>query len=247
MTKKKLKVCWISAGISSFMAGYLAGDVDEWIYIDVADQHSDSMRFIKDCEKAIGKKITVLRSTEYRNVEDCVRVFGGFRNPGNGFAPCTNWLKKRIRKKWEAEHTDYEITYVWGFDLDEKNRADRIVESNPEFNHVFPLIERNLTKEEVHGLFLMTFAFSRPWNYEHGYANNNCIGCIKGGMGYWNHIRKDFPEVFESRAKLEREVGHSMLKDKNGPVYLDELDPNRGDMNTEIMPDCGIMCYLSMN
>ena len=46
---------------------------------------------------------------------------------------------------------------------------------------------------------------------------------------------------------MEREVGHSMLKDKNGPVYLDELDPNRGDMNTEIMPDCGIMCYLSLN
>ena len=36
------------------------------------------------------------------------------------------------------------------------------------------------------------------------------------------------------------------LKDKNGPVYLDELDPDRGDMNTEIMPECGIMCYLSM-
>ena len=28
--------------------------------------------------------------------------------------------------------------------------------------------------------------------------------------------------------------------------YLDELDPNRGDLNTEIFPDCGIMCYLSM-
>ena len=27
MTKK---ICWISAGISSFMAGYLAENVDEW-------------------------------------------------------------------------------------------------------------------------------------------------------------------------------------------------------------------------
>lgn len=104
-----------------------------------------------------------------------------------------------------------------------------------------------MPKEEVHGLFERTFDFARPKMYELGYANNNCVGCVKGGMGYWNHIRKDFPEVFESRAKLEREVGHSMLKDKNGPVYLDELDPNRGDMNTEIMPDCGIMCYLSLN
>lgn len=25
----------------------------------------------------------------------------------------------------------------------------------------------------------------------------------------------------------------------------DELDPNRGDMNTEIFTDCGIMCYLA--
>ena len=47
------------------MAGYLAGDVDKWIYIDIADQHEDSMRFIRDCEKAIGKEIEVLRSTEY--------------------------------------------------------------------------------------------------------------------------------------------------------------------------------------
>ena len=49
MTKKK--VCWISAGVSSFMAGYLAGNVDAWIYIDIKDQHPDSMRFIKDCER----------------------------------------------------------------------------------------------------------------------------------------------------------------------------------------------------
>lgn len=27
----------------------------------------------------------------------------------------------------------------------------------------------------------------------------------------------------------------------------DELAPDRGNMNTEIFPDCGIMCYLSLN
>ena len=48
------------------MAGYLAGDVDEWIYIDIEDQHEDSIRFIKDCEKAIGKEIKILKSKEYR-------------------------------------------------------------------------------------------------------------------------------------------------------------------------------------
>lgn len=77
--------------------------------------------------------------------------------------------------------------------------------------------------------------------YDMGYNNNNCIGCVKGGMGYWNKIRKDFPEVFAARAKLERDIGHSCI---NG-VFLDELDPNRGRMSKEIMQDCGIMCYLA--
>ena len=228
------------------MAGYLAGDVDKWIYIDISDQHEDSMRFIRDCEKAIGKEIEVLRSTEYGCVEECVRAFGGFRSAGNGFAPCTNWLKKRVRKQWEQEHKQYDLIYVWGFDLRERNRAERTVESNPQAEHEFPLIDRNLSKEEVHGLFERTFYFPRPKMYDMGYPNNNCIGCVKGGMGYWNRIRKDFPEVFESRAHLERLVGYSILKESDGtPLYLDELDPNRGDMNTEIFPDCGIMCYLA--
>lgn len=227
------------------MAGYLAVDVDEWIYIDIDDQHPDSMRFIRDCEAAVGKAIRILRSKEYRCVEDCVRVYGGFKDARNGFAPCTGWLKKRVRKEWEQENSSYELTYVWGFDMQEKNRAEKIVEANPQAKHEFPLIEQNLSKEEVHGLFDRTFSFPRPVMYDMGYPNNNCIGCVKGGMGYWNRIRKDFPEVFESRAKLERTVGHSMLKEKNGPVYLDELDPDRGNMNTEIFPECGIMCYLA--
>lgn len=226
------------------MAGYLAGDVDEWIYIDIADQRPDSIRFIKDCEKAIGKEIKILRSSEYNSVEDCVKVYGSFKHI-KGFAPCTNWLKKRVRKEWEEQHKDCEITYVWGFDLKEKERAERTVEANPHAEHEFPLIEKYLSKQEVHGLFDRTFDFARPKMYEMGYPNNNCIGCVKGGMGYWNKIRKDFPEVFESRAKLEREVNHSILKDKNGQVYLDELAPDRGNMNTEIFPDCGIMCYLA--
>ena len=59
------------------MAGYLAGNVDKWIYIDIADQHKDSIRFINDCEKAISKKIQIVKSNEYGSVEDCVRAFGG--------------------------------------------------------------------------------------------------------------------------------------------------------------------------
>ena len=99
------------------MAGWLAGDVDKWIYIDIDDQHEDSIRFIKDIENAIGKEVEILRSKQYRTVEECVLAFGGFRNPYNSFAPCTNWLKKRVRKQWEEEHQDYDLTYVWALIL----------------------------------------------------------------------------------------------------------------------------------
>ena len=228
------------------MAGYLAGDVDKWIYIDIADQHPDSIRFIHDCEKAIGKEIQIMRSSEYSCVADCIRTAGFIGNYRTGIAVCTNWLKKRVRKEWEEQHRDYELTYVWGFDYAEKNRAEKTVEANTQAKHEFPLIEKYLLKEDVHGLFERTFNFARPNMYDMGYPNNNCIGCVKGGMGYWNHIRKDFPEVFESRAKLERMVGYSILKDSDGnPVYLDELEPDRGNMNIEVFPDCSIMCYLA--
>ena len=234
----------MSAGVSSFIAGYLAGDVDEWIYIDIEDQHRDSIRFIHDCEKVIGKEITILKSSQYRNVEDCIRQSGVFMNRKNFFVPCTNWLKKRVRKEWEWEHRFDMLTYVWGFDCNEVARRDRLIESMYSFEHEFPLIDKGLSKEDVHEI-LRRLGIKRPKMYDLGYPNNNCIGCVRGGMGYWNKIRKDFPEVFESRAKLEREVGNSIIKDKNGPVFLDELDPNRGHMNTEIMPDCGIACYLA--
>ncbi|NFF11912.1 phosphoadenosine phosphosulfate reductase, partial [Clostridium botulinum] len=38
-----MKVCWISAGVSSFIAGYLIKDtVDKFIYTHIEDQHEDS-------------------------------------------------------------------------------------------------------------------------------------------------------------------------------------------------------------
>lgn len=237
---KTLKVCWISAGVSSFIAGYLERDtIDKFIYIDIEDQHPDSMRFIKDCEKVLGKEIEILKSP-YGNVENCVRTLGVLKMP-NGFAGCTNWLKKRVRKEWEFEHREYDITYVWGFDCTEKHRAERLEETMIEFEHCFPLISRNLSKADTHAMCIF-LNVKRPLMYDLGYNNNNCIGCIKGGMGYWNKIRVDFPEVFESRAKLERDIGYSILKE----CFLDELDPNRGRMTDEVMQDCNIFCYLAL-
>ena len=242
MANKKMTVSWLSAGVSSSVAAHLIKEkIDKFIYIDIEDQHPDSMRFIKDWEKVLGKEIEILKSP-YGSVENAVRACGQFGIVHTGFAPCTAWLKKRVRKEWEYEHRDYDITYVWGFDVEEKSRAERLVETMIEFDHIFPLIERNLTKTDAHGINA-NLGIKRPIMYDLGYNNNNCIGCVKGGMGYWNKIRIDFPEVFESRAKLERELNNKILKE----CFLDELDPNRGRMSEEIMEDCSIFCMLAQS
>ncbi len=245
MSKPKLKVCWISAGVSSFIAGYLARNtIDKFILIDVADQHPDSYRFIEDCEQALCKPVEILKSEEYSCVGDVCRAFR-FVASAYG-AKCTEVLKKRVRKKWEFEHQGYDITYVWGMDLNEKHRAENLLESMPDFHHEFPLIDRKLLKADAHGI-CASLGIKRPVMYDLGYSNNNCIGCVKGGKGYWNKIRRDFPEVFADRAKMEREIGHSILHDENGPIFLDELPPTAGRMSDEIFEDCSIFCQMALD
>ena len=233
----KMKVVWLSAGVSSFIAGYLAKSVDKYIYIDIDNQHPDSLRFIKDCEKVLDHPIEILKS-EYGSVENVIRKVKAVNTPYG--APCTRILKKLVRQQWEQEHK-CDLTYVWGFDCNETKRAERLANTMFEFTHEFPLIDKGISKEEAHGM-LERLGIARPRMYDLGYSNNNCVGCVKGGMGYWNKIRKDFPEVFNNMAKLEREVGHSCIKG----TFLDELEPKQGRMCDEITPECGIACELNI-
>lgn len=231
-----MKVCWFSTGISSFVACYLAKDIDEIIYTHVTNQHPDSLRFLHDCEEILGRKITILQSDRYSSVDDVIEKTRCI-NTAFG-APCTQKLKKEVRRKWEREHPEHH-TYVWGFDCNEINRARRTEQTLTDYDHEFPLIDNNLTKEQAHGI-AWRLGLKRPVMYDLGYPNNNCIGCVKGGMGYWNKIRVDFPEVFKRRAEQEREIGHSCIKG----VFLDELHPDRGNINDEVIEDCNIICQM---
>lgn len=221
------------------MACYLAKDVDEIIYTHVENQHPDSLRFLHDCEALLGRKITILQSDRFKDVDDVIEK-NGCVNTIYG-APCTRFLKRDVRKKWEAENPDHHI-YVWGFDRNEQRRADRIVKAMSDYEHEFPLIDNNLSKEDAHGI-AERLGLKRPIMYDLGYQNNNCIGCVKGGAGYWNKIRNDFPDVFERRAKQERLLKKTCI---NG-IYLDELDPHKGNIQQEVMEECGIFCELALS
>jgi len=229
---------WFSAGVSSAVATKLVIDqIDHIFYIHIDDQHPDSLRFVADCEQWFGKKIVILQS-ELKTVANACKMGGkGFINSPYG-ANCTRQLKRNVRENWEMSQTQ-SLQYIWGMDIAEKKRADRLIEILPDQKHIFPLIDRKISKEHAHEI-MMASGIKRPAMYDLGYNNNNCIGCVKGGMAYWNKIRVDFPEVFSARAKLEREIGGSCI---NG-VYLDKLDPKRGRNKPPLVGDCGILCEL---
>jgi hypothetical protein len=235
-----MTVSWFSAGASSFIATYLVRDeLDKVIYCHIDNQHSDTLRFVKDCENVICIPIEI-RQSRYKSVDNVIQQFQ-FINSRYG-AKCTEILKRRVRKDFEYEHRDEDLTYIWGYDTDEQHRAERVEKGFPGQRHRFPLIEQGLSKEDCHALCLQ-LGVKRPAMYDLGYHNNNCIGCVKGGMGYWNKIRVDFPEVFRRRAEQERAVGHTCIKG----VWLDELDPARGRIEDEVMQDCSMACQVVSN
>ena len=237
-----MKVSWFSAGVSSAVATKLANP-DVIIYNHIDDQHPDTMRFLKDCEIWFGKKILITQNP-YRNVETACRMAKAITM--RHFAPCTKFLKIRERKLWEMANPGRH-TYVWGFDREETARMEDRVADMPDFDHEFPL--KDLSKEDCHGI-IKAAGIKRPAMYDLGFPNNNCIGCVRAdSKGYWNLIRKIYPEVFASRARLERLIGYSIIKHKRKkktyPVFLDELDPNAGRGMKIILEECGAACQIS--
>ena len=104
---------------------------------------------------------------------------------------------------------------------------------------MFPLIEKKITKPGALEI-VRRAGIEIPTMYKLGYSNNNCVGCVKGGKGYWNKIRQDFPEQFDRMAKVERNIGGTCIKG----VYLDELDPDAGREEKQIQPECDLFCEV---
>ena len=234
-------VSWFSCGAASAVATKKAiekyGKENFIIASCVIDnEHEDNERFLKDCEKWFGLPILRLKSDKYT---DCWDVWEKTKYlVGVKGARYTTEMKKMVRQKFQKPWSDIQI---FGFTSEEKHRADRFLEQNPEAGLITPLIDLNISKDDCFKI-LSDAGIDLPAMYKLGYKNNNCIGCVKGGAGYWNKIRRDFPEVFEKMAKLERKLGRTILKVKGKRTYLDELDHKAGHKQKESSMECGLWC-----
>lgn len=234
------RLVWFSAGAASAVAAKLAlAEGPATIaYIDPGSEHSDSARFIADCETWFDAPIERLRSDRYRDTWQVWEERRFLVSPVG--ALCTVELKKRVRFRYQRP----DDIQIFGYTAEEEDRADRFREQNPGIHLECPLIDRGLSKDDCLALIARA-GIELPAMYRLGFRNANCVGCPKGGMGYWNHIRRHFPDTFDRMAILERDIGHAVLSDKHGSVWLDELDPNRGDLLGEPSIDCSLLCVLA--
>ncbi len=225
---------WFSAGAASAVAAKIAlQNCAEVViaYTDPGSEHPDNQRFIVDCEKWFGREVVRLKSKKYSDTWQVWRERRYLNGPAG--ALCTVELKKRQRFDFQQP----DDVQVFGYTVEERDRADRFRQNNPEVTLWTPLIDEGLRKTDCLAI-IDRAGIALPEMYLLGYRNNNCIGCVKGGRGYWNKVRRDFPETFQRMALLEREVGRSCI---NGQ-FLDELAIDSGNHQTEADMDCSLLC-----
>jgi len=238
--KQMTIIGWFSGGIASAVACKLAideyGADNVWLYfMETGMHHKDMQRFIGDLEEWAGTHVIQVQNRHYKDPHEVFRKTGYVNGPAG--ARCTLDQKKQVRYDIEAE---YEFDHqIFGFDFSkaEINRGIRFKQQYPYTNPLFPLIDKQITKSECLGI-IKRAGIETPKMYQLGYHNNNCIGCVKGGKGYWNKIREDFPEYFEKMKESERITGRTAIKGK----FLENLDPDEGRHEEPIVPSCGVVC-----
>lgn len=232
---------WFSCGAPSAVAAKLAVDsypvgTVEVLYCDTLKyEHPDNARFMADVERWVGLPVKLLRSPKYA---DIFEVFNGERYlRGHAGAPCTRILKRGVRKAYQQPGD----IHIFGYTADEWKRIAQFELDNPEILCEWELSDRGMTADDCYRAIRQA-GIELPAMYKLGYGHNNCIGCVKGGAGYWNKIRVDFPEAFDRMARQERKLEFALLRVRGKPCYLDELPVGVGRYNAEPSIECGAEC-----
>lgn len=222
----KKAICWWSGGITSAVACKLAIDmlgIDncEIVMIDTKNEHPDTYRFKEDCEKWYGKGIQTITEVggKYESIQD-VWMHHKSLNVASG-AICSTMLKRRVREKYQKTvEYDYQ---VFGFEFEKKefNRANSLKMNHPKAKAIYPLLMFGYDKDRCIKL-VQEAGIEIPIMYKMGFRNNNCFGtgCVQGGIGYWQKMKRDFPDKFDAMADMEWKLTEmkgepvTMLKDQ---------------------------------
>lgn len=239
--KDKKIICWWSGGGTSAVACKVAIDMFgkencRVIMIDTKNEHHDTYRFKEECSKWYGLPITRIGAFynklqepdyefvdigyDYENIQDVWYTHKSL-NVATG-AICSTQLKRRVREEWQKRNEyDHQI---FGFEFDKKefNRAKSLSLNHPKAKGIYPLLMFGYDKEFCLQM-IAEAGIVPPEMYQYGFRNNNCFdtGCVQGGIGYWQKMKREFPDKFEAMAKVEFDLTElkgepvTMLKDQS--------------------------------
>lgn len=256
---------WFSCGAASAVAAKYAieehgADVEVVLCDTLEAEHPDNRRFLADVERWLDRKVTVIRSSRYRSVDDVFERARYMSGPAG--ARCTVEMKKLPREEYQRPGD----LHVFGFTADEERRALAFEKNNPSVDVQHVLVERGITKQACYAE-LERAGIALPAMYALGFDHNNCIGCVKAtSPGYWNRVRRLFPEHFARRAEQARAIGarlarvsvaegeqipgalpaHRYGRVVNYRVFLDVLPPE-ADAPDDAEIECGPACQLGFD
>ena len=265
-------ICWWSGGVTSAVACKVAIDLFgadncRVIMIDTCNEDDDTYRFKSDCEKWYGCRIETITAIgeKWKSIQD-VWMTRKSLNTATG-AICSAELKRVVREKWQKQNSFKHQVFGFEFDPKEFNRAKALTLNHPDAKAIYPLLMLGLTKEDcidiisVHGIGV-------PNAYTLGFRNNNCLktGCVQGGVGYWQKMKRDSPGKFNAMADMEHEltklkgVPVTMLKDQSKEAKLKSKDdktkafvflrkhPSYPDLKSiDEMPECKVEPVFECN
>jgi hypothetical protein len=210
-------VVGFSGGVTSaWCAGWALRTFDrasvDLLFHDTRDEDEDTYRFIREMAVTLGKP--VLNWSDGRSTSEVFRDEHAIAN--NRMAFCSRILKAEQRDRYFAHLREggiTDITNVVGFTARERPRVQRAWARGQASGYTvrFPLIEDGITKQHAADWCIaqgVTLPRMYAWS-EHA----NCVGCVRGGKAYWLKVKEHRPDVFAERSALEREFGHTILKD----------------------------------
>lgn len=238
-------ISWWSGGITSAVACKLSIDLYgkdncRIIFIDTKNEDDDTYRFMDDCSKWYDLPIETITSDKHESVQDVWLKYKALNNASG--AVCSSEMKRQVREKWQKNNS-WEHQ-VFGFELDEAKRAKGMVLNHSKTKPIFPLMMYGLTKKDC--IKIVEAAGIEPPNmYKLGFLNNNCFktGCVQGGIGYWQKMKRDFPDKFDKMAEME----HRITNEKGKPItMLKDQSKNGGLVFLKPHPDYPQMKDISM-
>jgi 3'-phosphoadenosine 5'-phosphosulfate sulfotransferase (PAPS reductase)/FAD synthetase len=225
MDNKRI-VCWWSGGVTSAVGCKVALDLFgkencRVVMIDTQNEDEDTYRFKKDCEHWYGKSIEIITELgkKYQSIQDVWTSYESL-NVATG-AICSTELKRKARERWQKENEyDYQV-FGFEFDKSEFNRALGLAKIK-KANGIFPLMMMGYDKDDCLRI-IQDAGIEVPRMYKLGFRNNNCFktGCVQGGIGYWQKMKREFPDKFDAMAEMEHKLTDlrgepvTMLKDQS--------------------------------